>query len=322
MGALERLTVEMIERRELESLDHLQRYALAASLVDGSRVIDLGCGVGYGSGLLGQYAAMVTGVDVSAEAVAAAQAHYSSENVRFEVADAAEFLSGRFDEFDTIVAFEVVEHVKDLDGLVSALSKCAARGDRLVLSVPNSGFYGERNEFHVTDFTLESAREVFSQIGTHRMLAQYLAEGSLIADVNDDQLAATSSWVGEAEARAASHFIALYNFENAPVFSGDLQMIARPQCGRYIQELEAANKALYQTNTELWSEIHSAGFGPGRTAAYMSAAAGRAVGARNSAELHEEIDRLRETVTAMEHSVSWRVTKPLRRIKRLVKRGS
>ena len=55
--------------------EHIARYAFAARLCRNRRVLDAGCGTGYGSAELALNAQLVTGIDVSAEALA-----YAAEN--------------------------------------------------------------------------------------------------------------------------------------------------------------------------------------------------------------------------------------------------
>ena len=49
--------------------EHMARYAFAMRLARGNRVLDAGCGAGYGSAELARIAKSVTGVDVACEAV-------------------------------------------------------------------------------------------------------------------------------------------------------------------------------------------------------------------------------------------------------------
>src|SRR4029453_2048573 len=66
--------------------EHWHRYAVAAPLAAGKRVLDAACGEGYGSCLIARSASSVVGVDLSGDAVAHASQHYAQSNLRFEVA--------------------------------------------------------------------------------------------------------------------------------------------------------------------------------------------------------------------------------------------
>src|SRR5215467_642077 len=63
--------------------EHLARYAFAARLARGKRVLDAGCGAGYGSGELAKTALSVLGVDQSADAVIFARENYRLPNLHF-----------------------------------------------------------------------------------------------------------------------------------------------------------------------------------------------------------------------------------------------
>src|ERR1700733_2545379 len=92
--------------------EHLARYAFAARLARGKRVLDTGCGVGYGSAELAKSAVSVVGVDTAAEATANAREHYRLPNLHFEQASCGG-LPHRDASFDLVVAFEVIEHLAD-----------------------------------------------------------------------------------------------------------------------------------------------------------------------------------------------------------------
>src|ERR1051326_780983 len=66
--------------------EHLARYAFAARMAQGKRVLDAGCGAVYGSAELARIAFSVVGVDLAAEAVDYARAQYPLPNLRFEQA--------------------------------------------------------------------------------------------------------------------------------------------------------------------------------------------------------------------------------------------
>src|SRR5580698_6057306 len=66
--------------------EHMARYTFAARLARGKRVLDAGCGAGYGSAELARAAESVVGVDCAPDAVEFARAHYPVANLKFEVA--------------------------------------------------------------------------------------------------------------------------------------------------------------------------------------------------------------------------------------------
>jgi 2-polyprenyl-3-methyl-5-hydroxy-6-metoxy-1,4-benzoquinol methylase len=101
------------------------------------RVLDVGCGAGeVGRSLRAAGADAVVGVEINAEAAAAAQAHFDEVHV-----GDVEALIGDGElrgPFDTIVLYDVLEHLVDPAALVAALAPLAADGARIHVSVPNA----------------------------------------------------------------------------------------------------------------------------------------------------------------------------------------
>jgi 2-polyprenyl-3-methyl-5-hydroxy-6-metoxy-1,4-benzoquinol methylase len=91
---------------------HLQRYEFAAKHAHGGRLLDIACGVGYGSRLIADQRpdiGEVQGADISPEAIAYAQGHYAGGPVAFSVQDAMAYQPAI--PFDTIVSLETIEHL-------------------------------------------------------------------------------------------------------------------------------------------------------------------------------------------------------------------
>jgi len=140
--------------------EHLARYAFAVRLARGKRVLDAGCGAGYGSAELALAAESVVGVDIAAEAIEFAQANYQQPNLRFEQASctALPFANA---SFDLVVAFEVIEHLEDWRGFLQDACRVLAPAGQLIVSTPNKLYYTASrgihgaNPFHVHEFDFE-----------------------------------------------------------------------------------------------------------------------------------------------------------------------
>jgi 2-polyprenyl-3-methyl-5-hydroxy-6-metoxy-1,4-benzoquinol methylase len=138
--------------------EHMARYLFARELVSDKCVLDLGCGSGYGTAELSKRAALVTGVDQSAEAVSYAHQQYSSVNQVFTVGDCTA-LPFHEHSFDVAVCFEVVEHLSNQEALLREAVRVLKPKGFLIISTPNRVFYTEErkevNRYHTREFDLE-----------------------------------------------------------------------------------------------------------------------------------------------------------------------
>jgi SAM-dependent methyltransferase len=166
--------------------EHYARYAFAARLCRGRRVLDLGCGDGYGTTELALSAASVVGIDVAAEVVAGAEKLYSRPNVRFVPASAAR-LPLPDESFDLVVAFEVIEHLAEWRELIQEARRVLAPNGQFIVSTPNKAFYSASrgaagpNPFHVHEFEFDEFHEELARVFPHvALFLQDHAEGILI----------------------------------------------------------------------------------------------------------------------------------------------
>lgn len=161
--------------------EHLARYLFAGQLVQGKAVLDVGCGVGYGSQRLAQMGAKsVTAFDISADAVAHAQAFYAHPGLTYTVADAEAFDLGR--KFDVVTCFEMIEHVKHPDRVLACIARHLADGGIVVASTPR--FLGEkRTHFHEREFTFEEYAALVADVFPNtRMYSENNHFASVVTD--------------------------------------------------------------------------------------------------------------------------------------------
>jgi len=146
--------------------EHIARYLFASQITANKSVLDIGCGVGYGSQRLGELgAASVHAFDLSEDAIRHARIHYSHPNVHFEVANAESFAANR--KFDVAVCFELIEHVRNPRAVMKNIKKALGDDGILVMSTPRA-LEEKRTHFHEHEFGLEEyealIREFFSNV--------------------------------------------------------------------------------------------------------------------------------------------------------------
>jgi hypothetical protein len=141
--------------------DHVARYRWAVSaLKPGSFVIDVGCGIGYGASILAAAGMRVLAIDVDAETIAYAKAHYGHENITFVTGDAL-----RIDLPPAAAAtcFEMIEHVADPLPMLRKLRDVAGA---LLASVPNEEVFPFKGyAFHHRHYTKVQFNRLLADAG-------------------------------------------------------------------------------------------------------------------------------------------------------------
>jgi SAM-dependent methyltransferase len=143
----------------------LERYEFAARHARAGRLLDIACGVGYGTRLLADRGAgriEALGVDLSPEAIDYARARYGGERTRFLAADAVAFDDPS--RFDTIVSIETIEHLPCPADFVARLVRLLRPGGLLVASVPTTPSV-DANHHHLHDFSARSFRRLLAPHG-------------------------------------------------------------------------------------------------------------------------------------------------------------
>lgn len=152
--------------------EHFARYLFAARLARGKRVIDLGCGAGYGSAELARTATSVLGIDLSNDAVDWARTQYPQSNIRFEQAS-CEATPAQDASIDLAVAFEVIEHLEQPEKLLVEARRILAPGGQFIVSTPNIEYYAESREdagpnpYHHHEFSFDEFRETLARYFPH-----------------------------------------------------------------------------------------------------------------------------------------------------------
>jgi len=119
----------------------IARYKFACKwLRETDRVLEVGCGEGFGCNFFSRHVAEVVGMDIDDNVVRDCSSRYTRDNLRFEIGDIIAPDTPPQPSYDAVVSFEMIEHVSQEDGL-AMIDNCHAHlkpGGMLVLSTPRA----------------------------------------------------------------------------------------------------------------------------------------------------------------------------------------
>lgn len=221
--------------------EHLARYAFAARLARGKRVLDIACGAGYGSAELARTALTVTGVDVAAEAVDWAREHFTLPNLRFEQASATA-LPHPDAAFDLVVAFEVIEHLGDWAGFLREARRVLVPGGQFIVSTPNRLYYAETrrlsgpNPFHLHEFEYAEFRAELEAVFPHiALFLENHTEGVVFQPVEGRAPGEVRMEAGEPVPEESHFFVAVCAHRPQ---TGSATFVYLPRAGNVLRERE------------------------------------------------------------------------------------
>ena len=143
---------------------HIASYEFVLKYANGKKVLDYGCGSGYGTSILSSVAQQVTGVDVSKETILYAKQHFLSENAAFKTIDEL-----NDEKFDIIVSFQVIEHVKNDKLYLKQLKNRLNQDGILFLTTPDKKDrlfnYIQKpwNKYHLKEYSAKSMEKLIKR---------------------------------------------------------------------------------------------------------------------------------------------------------------
>ncbi|MEZ4215000.1 MAG: methyltransferase domain-containing protein [Myxococcota bacterium] len=137
---------------------HRAAYAFAIARAEGARVLDLGCGSGYGAASLAEAAGLVVAIDRVRPDAASRRgraAFVRADIAALPIAPAS---------FDLIVSFQVIEHLEDPAPYLTAIARMLKPTGCVLVTTPNLLESDRVNPFHVREYASD---ELASLLAPH-----------------------------------------------------------------------------------------------------------------------------------------------------------
>lgn len=326
--------VPELHRGGLIEVEHELRYTWAAPLAHEREVLDAGCGVGWGTArLLEGGASRAVGLDIDARAIEnAVQRVPSATFVRGDLM-ALPFDAG---EFDLVVSFETIEHVPDPQHALDELQRVLRPGGWLVISSPNRGVYPAGNPFHLSELTsaeLESSlRARFEHVSLYRqrdhITSLLIDDEGFAADDHSVPVAATVRKLRGGTPGEETYTVAIAGDRPPPAMAGIALLTEPIDIVAFAERLGLLEHRALLAEAELsasYGEINSLAFSRDQAVALLKETELRRAQLEHElAEATRALTAAEDARVAAEHwlaehraSLSWRITIPLRLIKRV-----
>ena len=142
----------------------LQAYHLAAPFIQGN-LLELGCGEGRGIDVIAPLASNYSAIDKIGDVIEQLSDKHPSFNFRQGHFPPCPYES---DTFDTIVSFQVIEHIKDDHLFLQEIHRMLKPGGTALLTTPNIKMTLTRNPWHIREYTADQleaiARKYFDKV--------------------------------------------------------------------------------------------------------------------------------------------------------------
>ena len=123
-------------------------------------VLEVGCGDAYGTKLLVPLAKTYTAVDkFKSENIS------KQEGVNFIQMNVPPFEVLESNSFDTIISFQVIEHIEDDKYFLKEIQRLLKPGGKFIFTTPNKKMSLTRNPYHIREYIMSEYKDLCSVFG-------------------------------------------------------------------------------------------------------------------------------------------------------------
>src|SRR5215210_751186 len=128
-------------------------YEWCVPFITGKKVLDTGCGLGYGPEYMSAYATEVVGIDYDKEVIEEDRITYADKkNISF-VQGAIPPLPFPDNSFDVVTSFQFIEHIHQRQEFTKECLRVVKPGGKVLITTPNIKRSLARNPFHIHEYT-------------------------------------------------------------------------------------------------------------------------------------------------------------------------
>ncbi|MEP7265595.1 MAG: methyltransferase domain-containing protein, partial [Bacteroidota bacterium] len=191
MSSHERALKDDINKVTYERCQFAYEYALP--LIKGKSVLDVGCGLAYGTALMAESATTIMGVDYDQSVVDDNTKRYAHiKNLSFQRVTVPP-LPFADESFDVITSFQFIEHIHPRKEFIKECIRVLKPGGKLYVTTPNTKRSLARNPFHIHEYTFDEMRKEVGSLtknfelngltGNEKVIQYYEENGKLVRKI-------------------------------------------------------------------------------------------------------------------------------------------
>ena len=138
----------------------LSAYVFAEKYINGD-VLELGCGEGRGIDIILKKSKSFTAIDKISEVTERLSIKYPKE--KFISSSFPPLINIEDNSFDTIVTFQVIEHINNDNLFVEEIYRILRPGGKALISTPNIEMTLTRNPWHIREYTSRQLQDLTSK---------------------------------------------------------------------------------------------------------------------------------------------------------------
>lgn len=135
-------------------------YAEAGKMVKGN-LLDIGCGEGRGIDYLMKNASSYSAIDKIQIVLDRLKQKYPQST--FYQGNIPPFPIKEDGQFDTVVSFQVIEHIEEDEAYVKEIVRMLKPGGKAIISTPNIKMSLTRNPWHIREYTVQEFKNLFAK---------------------------------------------------------------------------------------------------------------------------------------------------------------
>jgi len=163
----DRCAKDLMRLEDADSFWINSRRDLILGMLEGKKVLDIGCGTGFITNMAAKNGYDVTGIDLEKEGIRIARKNMGRKKVRYMLGDFFDFKFKK-GSFDSVILADVLEHVKEEGKMLREIFRVLKKDGVLIMTVPAFHFlfgYHDREVGHLRRYSRKKLEKQVKRAG-------------------------------------------------------------------------------------------------------------------------------------------------------------